>query len=400
MPQGQTSARILCVVDPERTFSDAQRARLDELLPGWTAISGGAIFPLRTPDAVPDTMIVDLDAQSFDGPALLDRLRYLRPTPLILAVGGGELARPEMRLFGLAHARFADWDALLYGEALPRYLWLRAELRTDTLSSLVRGLWRLPVMPATYVVFRQKLREPGASMQQLAAIIEKDPALSAQVLRAANSGYFGPRRELRRVADAASILGTNLLGHLILVFGVFQDDRSAPVGKLSAAKLQLHSLLTGVFAHAIASDEGQATAADDAFLAGSLHHIGLLALLQNYPVRLADVSNWQMQTDGGQCAAEREAFGADHAVIGGAILGHWNIPFDIVQAVFFHHAPEKHPDSGLNLSAIIHLASACAAEFTGLDDRLEESYFEKLGQAKKIDAWRNRCRQIYRESSV
>ena len=396
--QGTGSVRAICVSD--RLPGGTVEATLRKALPDLSCVTPSELLRDGGLEPQPDVFICHLDSKGFDPFVVMERARFLRPAPLICAVGGSSLAAVGFRLFGLAHARFGGWEELVESGSLQRFLLLRDRLLAPDMLSFVRGLRRLPVLPETYARFRQELRAPSASLADVARILEGDPAAAAQILRAANSGYFARGHQVRRVAEAATLLGVDLLGTLVLAFGVFTGAGQVRVGELSAGRLLGHALLTASFARAIALAEDRRDLADDAFLAGILHDIGHYALLLNFPVRMADVEEIRKRSGVDHCAAELQVFGVDHASLGSAIISHWNLPFSLVQSVLYHHAPSKEAEQGLTLTAILHVAASLASELDGMDEDLRVDCLDVAGLPAKVDVWRALCRGIHRSVSV
>ncbi|MEK7423028.1 MAG: HDOD domain-containing protein [Actinomycetota bacterium] len=173
---------------------------------------------------------------------------------------------------------------------------------------------RLLVHPKSAQVVLEVLRRPGDVAGDITKTIMTDPALSASVLRAANSAHLGYSHRIGGIRQASVMLGASLVGSLAagrvadLVF-----DAEAPD---YPEWLWLHSITMGCACSVLARHVGEP--ADDAFTVGLLHDVGWL---------LAASTGRQWQ-------------GADseHAVAGAELLARWNLPDRIVAAVRHHHA--------------------------------------------------------------
>jgi putative nucleotidyltransferase with HDIG domain len=196
----------------------------------------------------------------------------------------------------------------------------------------------VPSAPAILFEILQILADEDAGLRDLFGAIERDPGLTARVLRTANSTFFGQARTVDTVERAVLVLGVAMVRSLEVSVAVF--DRVGD--KLSAAlvdRIWHHSLATATTARLLAT-RTKLGDRDDAFTAGLLHDAGRMLLMRRFPALHADP-----EADAGIEAVERAQIGVDHGVVGGWLFEAWNLPPAIVQAVSQHHA--EHPAPGL-----------------------------------------------------
>jgi len=160
-------------------------------------------------------------------------------------------------------------------------VWLGLEMYTDatTLARrshqlervLVRGL-----QPSIEVAARllRLLRDPEFELREVSRVIEGDPALTARVLGLSNSAVFARRQPCRDVAHAVTMLGAGTVGELAAVAAIAETYGLRDV----EGKLRCHAVATGAVARELCVQRGRPTA--DVFLAGLLHDLGKLVLLQ------------------------------------------------------------------------------------------------------------------------
>lgn len=193
--------------------------------------------------------------------------------------------------------------------------------------------------------------------------------------------------------QAISYLGLNLLRNLTLVVQIFNVRQVGETHRLQVHRLQRHGLLVGAIARRMVA--GQQRLSDDAFMAGILHDIGKLVLIDHEPDRYDLV---QRKARLARCPVdeiEREVFGVTHAEIGGYLLGIWGLPYPIVEAVANHHAPERVHKPGVDVLLAVYLANHLALEqerALGVHERvqapLNESYLAAVGVTDRLEAWR------------
>lgn len=212
------------------------------------------------------------------------------------------------------------------------------------LGALIAATPELAVMPATSARLLELLEDPDAAVEQVVGIIEKDPGLTANLLKLCNSAFYGLRREVGSVREALVLLGNQTLVTLTFAVSmgrVFQMPVTAY--RLGRGRLWRHTLLVGLLAARLISPAAGAAARSRAFTAGIVHDLGkllldrpLLAKLEQLPAGLSGRA---------LCQAERNLLGCDHAEAGAALAENWNFPRDLTAVIAGHH--QTVPSDGL-----------------------------------------------------
>lgn len=197
------------------------------------------------------------------------------------------------------------------------------------------------------------LQSPQCSLGTIAGAIEKDPDLTARLLRLANSGFYGFSHRLATVTEALSLIGIQQVQDLIVSSSII--DRFTGLGGdfVDMHHFWRHSLACGIGARSLALTRGMKNP-DKFFVAGLLHDVGRLALFSKVPAVTQKVFNRYGQTDCLLREAEREVLGYDHAEIGGALMKRWQLPPRLVEAVTYHHRPLACPQAKEEAS-VVHL---------------------------------------------
>jgi HD-like signal output (HDOD) protein len=159
-----------------------------------------------------------------------------------------------------------------------------------------------------------------------------------------------------------------------------------------------HGLQTAGFAKCLAQAHSAPLKVEDAaFIAGLMHDIGKLLLAANKPAIYESVlARMEDQGEAFQ-AAETATYQADHAELGGYLLGLWGIPDGVLQAVAHHHAPRRGRDKGVTALTLVHVANGFSnrgadlaeAELDAMD--LDRNYLEGLGVWEALPGWRHVC---------
>lgn len=191
----------------------------------------------------------------------------------------------------------------------------------------------LPLLPAPRERAMLVLMNPDASLESYLAVIEGDPALTASVLRAANSAMSWPVRTILDAGEGVVRLGTSAVRHLITATVVRSQFASVESAGIDADELWRHLLGCALLCEAQARDEA---AKRQAFTAGILHDLGRLAMAAQAPTRYREVVD-AAQHGISTRVSERQLFGTTHDEFGRRICSRWRLPEEIAEAVGAHH---------------------------------------------------------------
>jgi HD-like signal output (HDOD) protein len=244
-----------------------------------------------------------------------------------------------------------------------------------TLPELIAGTTELAALPATSVRLLALLNDPEVGVEPVAAVIEKDPSLTANLLKLSNSAYYGMRRRLGTVSEALLHLGSRTVLTIAFATSMGEVMRGPMSGyRLPRRRLWSHALATGVAAARLCGPDSQAATRDRAFTAGLVHDVGKL-LLDRLLQRQVEQLPPNVEAKA-LLIAERSLLGFDHAQAGAALGEAWNFPPDLVEAIGRHHEPPReasalvHIVAAANLVAV-HIGEHAGAEVVGEDDLAE-----------------------------
>jgi putative nucleotidyltransferase with HDIG domain len=225
---------------------------------------------------------------------------------------------------------------------------------TPTLHYIAGGIPKLASYAAVLQKLEALLSDMNATMVDIGAVIEKDPALAAKLLKLGNSSFFSFSRRVETVFETVSLIGIQQVHDLIGAAVVMRVFEGVSPELISMESFWRHSLACGVAARILATSRSLPNP-DRHFTAGLLHDIGRLNLVS----RFADVTRTIFDTRAKSKLllrdAERCVLGFDHADIGAAMLESWHYPASLVQAVQFHHTPMSAGTFQMEAS-VIHVA--------------------------------------------
>jgi putative nucleotidyltransferase with HDIG domain len=234
-----------------------------------------------------------------------------------------------------------------------------------TAQEIVNQVKNLPPISQAALKLVNLLDSAEASNEEVVNVIKCDNVLTAKLLRACNSPYFGLEEPVSSVDQSVLMLGHQQILHIVLTvaFGTAMVV-PLPAYAVEASELWRHSLITASAAE-ILVDETSAmnVEAPVAFTVGLLHDIGKLALGQALtPEMQTKIRELVEMEQTSRAEAERKIVGTDHGEVGACLLRGWNLPEEILEATANHHNPVFEPRP--KLSVITHLAD-CLAHLAG-----------------------------------
>ena len=234
----------------------------------------------------------------------------------------------------------------------------------DEVFDRVRGCTELATFANSLREILSVTQSPSASAKNLAAVISKDPALAAKILRTVNSCFYGFTRTIETLDDAVSLLGFSEIERLSLAVSVINQFSSKR--KLAKALKQLwrHSLVCGVAAETLVElYKIRNVAANDIYMGALLHDIGKAVILQVMPEALPEILSVMQLKKATPYEAEHEVLGgATHCEIGAWASAEWGLPPAIIESMQMHHTPEQVPGD-TTLLKIIYMADAVCYYF-------------------------------------
>lgn len=226
---------------------------------------------------------------------------------------------------------------------------------SDLIKAVLKGVDGLKPLPATVTRALKLMEEPDISIREIVAVIAVDQALSARLLKFANSAYYGFPHPATTLHEAITRLGIRRTKNLLftLSYSSLLGRRVASYN-LGNGELWRHSVAVAMASQRLAERVAY-TAPDEAYMGGLLHDIGKLMLDQYFKV------NWDHLLGLGQTyqltliEAEKRLLGLDHAEVGAELARKWELPACLVEAIAYHHLPVAAVTSP-HLAAIVHLA--------------------------------------------
>jgi diguanylate cyclase (GGDEF)-like protein len=220
---------------------------------------------------------------------------------------------------------------------------------------------KLPSPPAIALKILEAVRQED-NFDELARIISADPALTARILRIANSSFYNFQMAVESLQHATAMIGTNELKNIALSFVIVDKMQNAPQGSFDLQLFWQRSITAAVAADMLGKKIG--VDGGDLFVCGLLQDIGVLLLYLSDPVGYAALRDEKRVSGRTTWEAEKIQFGRDHTDVGSYLLQIWKLPPSIYEPIHYHHAQSV--DENYRSSAqIINLSGKIAGIYYG-----------------------------------
>ncbi|MFP4013669.1 MAG: HDOD domain-containing protein [Chitinispirillaceae bacterium] len=254
----------------------------------------------------------------------------------------------------------------------------KSEMRItpERIRKITQSVIGLPTLPTVVSKMLRMIDSPKTSASTLARLISTDQALTAKVLKLANSAYYGFPREISTVNMAIVVLGFNTvkdMGLWLSVFDVFKNS-SVSAGSFDAVRFWEHSAACGVAARMLARNN-RSRYSGEAFVAGLLHDMGKIILNQYFSSDFLDVLREAENSD--LDSAEKSVLGTGHGQIGSWLAEKWNLPAIIADTIENHHQPWNAKTDASFVATVTVADLLCHLSETGNSGRLAAPVYDE-----------------------
>lgn len=235
------------------------------------------------------------------------------------------------------------------------------ETPRERMRRKVEGLRDLPTMPGIAGEIIRLKNNHYAHASELAAVIEQDPSLSAQLLRYATSPLHGYQGKLESVEQAiVRVLGMDFVQDVALGLALGKAFNNPKEGPLGLKAFWQHAVYCAALTQALCNriEFSRRPPAGLGYMAGLLHDIGFLLLGHLFPVQFDSLNqalkqqSWRHLQD-----LERDTIGVSHTELGRWLIDAWELPREVAEAVSEHHNPDYSGDYAVYAN-LVYIANA------------------------------------------
>ncbi len=267
------------------------------------------------------------------------------------------------------------------------------DITANDIMRYLETVEELPMLSDVAVRINSMLQDMDTSADELAGVIEKDPAIVTKLLKMTNSSFFGFSAKVSNTAHAVMILGYNTVLNAVLSMAVI-DAMGAGPGKRSGLNMKAfwrHAVSVAVVSRYLCRTLG-GHRHENAFTAGIIHDIGKIVMAQFFTGRFMELTRCINEERISFRAAEKRLFSMGHDAMGAFLARRWNLPNDLSAAIAQHHHPDMMPDVN-HLALVVHAADCVVNVYVEGRSPVEQWSLCEPAQSlfgetvRKLDEW-------------
>ncbi len=353
------SARVIFVDDEPNILRGLQRT-FRRMRNEWDMdfLEGGEAALKHLADNPADVIVSDMRMPGVDGAQFLTEAAKTHPETIRIILSGEADREMTFRTVGVSHQflpKPCNTDDLC--DKIQRSLAAKSLLPSLDLQIAASSTAGLPVSDETLQSLKASVEGDAPSLEDAAEIFASDPGLAAKILQLANSAYFGIGQSVKNPAEAAKLLGVDIIRPL-LEKGCFLAASQAPeldTAVFDQAVNQARSVAE--LARKAATDASASPAEVElAQVAGLLHNIGRLIISAKFPSCYADMESDAKIDPEAIAKAEEQSLECNQATLGGYLALLWGLPDAVCSAISHQSAPQNAPDPQDAVLLALHTA--------------------------------------------
>lgn len=241
----------------------------------------------------------------------------------------------------LAAAQKSKAQLKLQSEPLPEMQTEVEKMTIATMRQRVERITELPAMPSLAQKIIQLNSNPYAHAEDLAKLVEKDPSLTAQIVRYAQSPFYGYQGQVASVRQAISrVLGYDMVMNISLGVAAARPFKVPAEGPLGLNAFWRDATYSAALSQALcnAMPRAQRPRAGTVYLAGLLHNFGFLLLGHLFPEEFAELHKAVInEPETSIVELEQRLIGATHMEMAVWLMEAWNMPQEVLVVQREHH---------------------------------------------------------------
>jgi len=401
-----SAKKKILFVDDESKILEGLRRSLRSKRQEWEmsfAISGEEALKVLAQQPF-DVVVSDIRMPEMNGAELLEAVRQRYPH--IIRIGlTGESSRATLLMCAGPMHRFLNkpTEAETLKATVDHVSELQDLFATEKLREVTVRLASLPSSESPFHELLAELQSPEACVTKVAHFILQDVGMSTKVLHLVNSAFFGVGHTVTSIEQAVKLLGLDIIKALVLSVQVLSQFDGKRLENFSLNKLWDHSMTVASYAKQITKvEKAEQPMVNNAFFAGLLHDVGKLVLAAELPEETGLVRTKSAKDGIAPVEAEQEVLGATHAEVGAYLLGLWGFANPVIEAIAYHHKPQKSPHKDFSAVPAVYAANILANRNGQTDSHdtqpiVDTNHLDQLSITDRFFVWQEACCPDYSE---
>ncbi len=252
-----------------------------------------------------------------------------------------------------------------------------------TVAAAIRKVTSIATLPEVTARIVSTVEDRNSSASQLHKIVSHDPALVTRILKVVNSAFYGLPGQIGSIERAIVLLGLNAVKNIAVAASLGNLFRGVQLCEgVTARDLWTHCIAVAVTSRELAK-QMHLPIADEAFLAGLIHDVGILVAMHIAPDGLRTACDQSRDSSGIHpsrtfCELERDIMGLDHQQLGQGLTEHWKFTRPCQLVAGFHHNPKNLADDARLLVTLVYVADTLSCHshrgfhLTAMHQKLED----------------------------
>jgi response regulator RpfG family c-di-GMP phosphodiesterase len=274
--------KLIYIVDDQAAIRDLLQRLLKCGNSAWEVRGFGEPGELisAVAERPPDMVISDFSMPGMKGTEVQDKIREISPSTIRILLSGSisNLSRIASAHQFIAKPFQAKEVITVVTNSLRAQEWLR---RHPRLGDIISGLRSLPVVPAVFHRLIGLLDQDNSATHEIARLLAKDGGIMTRIIQLSNSSLFNHGATVTSPEEAIMCLGLQNIKAVVLSLHVFDSYNSLGFPEAPVRGIWEHCLETAQLAEELCRKMQAREDATNAFLAGLLHDLGQLVLMEN-----------------------------------------------------------------------------------------------------------------------
>ncbi len=228
-------------------------------------------------------------------------------------------------------------------------------------DSIANEINSIPKFPENIMELESMLGNPDIPFSDVSKVINRDPSLTAELLKMVNSAQYMLPNKVSNINDAVSLVGMRGLRSLLYSYGT---QKVMGVRYKRMQDQWNHAYKVAYYAQSIARQRRLRKIVDDVYIGGILHDLGKIVLLQLHRTLLKKINSFAKEKGLSGNFIESMTVGIAHTRLGAMIAEKWNFPENIIAPIEFHHQPLLCKPDHREIVYTVYLANL----FTNIED--------------------------------
>ena len=224
----------------------------------------------------------------------------------------------------------------------------------------------IPTLPEVVTKLNSMVEDPRVGLDEIGDVVAQDAAISAKVLRIANSAVYGLAEPAGSVVDAAKVVGARTLRNIAMQASIFNHyDAFKDVKDFNLYGVWKHAIFVGQLAQELATRTPGVTdemAPDEFYTCGLLHDLGKVVLLESLGEEYVSVYREARESGRASHLVEQDRYGFSHTDVGVVVAQRWELHERIARVLQHHHGPRFEIESD-PIIAVVAVADQLAYRF-------------------------------------